>query len=166
MTEKVRKDLDALDLLMQDHREVESLFRDFEHLKKTGGDTSRVMLRACAELKIHDTLETEIFYAAVDEASDDEDVQDLLDDAEDAHDRILELMESFEQTRDDKQRETHFTLLAEHVTQHVLEEEDELFPLVRTLTELDLASTATAMKARRAELTPETGIAEADEETV
>ena len=166
MTEKVRTDLDALDLLMQDHREVESLFRDFEYLKQSGGDTSGVMLRACAELKIHDTLETEIFYAAIDEATDDEDVQDLLDDAEDAHDRVLELIESFEQTADAKRREAHFTLLAEHVTQHVREEEDELFPLLRTLTELDLASTATAMKTRKAELIPETGSAEADEETV
>ena len=35
MTEKVRKELDVLDLLMQDHREVESLFREFEHLQQT-----------------------------------------------------------------------------------------------------------------------------------
>ena len=166
MTEKVRKDLDALDLLMQDHREVESLFRDFDYLKQSGGDTSSVMVRACAELKIHDTLETEIFYAAIDAATDDEDVHDLLDDAEDAHDRVLELIESFEQTRDEKQRETHFTMIVQHVTQHVREEEDELFPLLRTLTELDLASTAAAMKTRKAELIPDTGIAEADEETV
>src|SRR5687768_9676950 len=151
---------------MQDHREVESLFRDFDYLKQSGGDTSDVMARACAELKIHDTLENEIFYAAIDEATDDEDVQDLLDDAEDAHDRILELIESFQQTRDEKQREAYFTLIAEHVTQHVCEEEDELFPLVRTLTALDLASTAAAMKTRKAELMPEAGIAAADEETV
>jgi hemerythrin superfamily protein len=166
LTEEVRKDLDALDLLMQDHREVESLFRDFEYLKQSGRDTSGVMLRACAELKMHDTLETEIFYAAVDEATDDEDIHDLLDDAEDAHDRVLELIESLEQTADAKQREAHFTRLAERVTQHVREEEDEVFPLVRTLTELDLASTARAMKSRKAELIPERGSAEAGEETV
>ena len=33
MTEAPRKHLDAIELLMQDHRELESLFREFEYLQ-------------------------------------------------------------------------------------------------------------------------------------
>lgn len=167
MTEKVRKELDAFDLLMQDHREVESLFREFEYLRQNRKSTARVIANACAELKIHDTLETGIFYAAVDEAADDEELDRILDEAEAEHDTILELIEKLEQTPvDHKQRDAHFTTLAEHVKHHVLKDETERFPLVKQLERLDLDSITAAMKKRKAELIAEMGIAEADEETV
>lgn len=167
MTEKARKELDALDLLMQDHREVESLFREFEYLQQNGRDTGRVMANACVELKIHDTLETEIFYAAVGEAADDEVTDGILDDAEEEHDAILELIEKLEQTpADHEQRNAHFTTLIQHVKHHVLREETERFPLVKKLKRLDLESVTAAMKKRKAALIAEMGIAEADEETV
>ena len=40
MTEKVRQEIDAFDLLMQDHREMESLLRTFEHLHRNGEQTA------------------------------------------------------------------------------------------------------------------------------
>lgn len=167
MTEKVRKELDALDLLMQDHREVESLFREFEYLQQNSRNTGRVIANACAELKIHDTLETEVFYAAVGEAADDEKIDGFLDEAEAEHDTILELIEKLGQTAaDDKQRDAYFTTLAEHVKHHVLREETERFPLVKKLKRLDLDSITAAMKKRKAELIAEMGLTEADEETV
>jgi hemerythrin superfamily protein len=167
MTEQVRKELDAFDLLMQDHREVESLFREFEYLQQDRKNTGRVIADACAELKIHDTLETEIFYAALDEAADDEAIDGLLNKAEVDHDAILDLIENIEQTpADDKRREACFTRLAERVKHHVLAEEAELFPLVKKLKRLDLESITAAMKKRKVELLAEMGIAEADEETV
>jgi len=167
MTEKPRKELDALDLLMQDHREVESLFREFEYLQQNRKDTGRVIANACAELKIHDTLETEIFYAAVDEAADDEKIDRLLGEAEVEHDQILELIEKLEQTAaDHTQRDAYFTTLAGHVKHHVLKDETERFPLVKKLERFDLDSVTAAMKKRKAELIAEMGITEADEETV
>jgi iron-sulfur cluster repair protein YtfE (RIC family) len=167
MTEKVRKELDALDLLMQDHREVESLFREFEYLQQNGRNTGRVIANACAELKIHDTLETEVFYAAVGEAADDEKIDGLLDETEEEHDRTLELIGKLEQTAaDHKQRDAYFTMLAEHVKRHVLKEETQRFPLVKELKQLDLDSITAAMKRRKGELIAEMGITEADEETV
>ncbi|MBI4195849.1 MAG: hemerythrin domain-containing protein [Betaproteobacteria bacterium] len=167
MTEKARKELDALDLLMQDHREMESLFSEFEYLRQNGRNTGRVIANACAELKIHDTLETEIFYPAVGKAAEDEEIDGLMDEAEEEHDTILELIEKLEQTRTDhKQRDAYFTILAGHVKHHVLGEETERFPVVKKLKRLDLDSVTAAMKKRKAELMAETGIAEADEETV
>ena len=167
MIENVRRPLDALELLLQDHREVESLFRDFDHLRQSHKDTGLVIATACAELKIHDTLETAVFYAVVDEATDDETIQDLLDAAEDEHDEILEWIEEIEQTRMDPQlRDERFAGLAERVKQHILREEAELFPLVRQLKQLDLEAIAAAMKQRKAELVGEIESTEARKETV
>jgi iron-sulfur cluster repair protein YtfE (RIC family) len=166
MTEQVRRQLDALEILMQDHRELEALFRDFDHMRRNRIETGIVISTACAELKIHDTLETAVFYAAVDEVTDDEKIHDLLDGAEEEHDEILEAIEDIEQTRGEpKLREERFATLAERVKQHVLREENELFPLVRELKQLDLEALAAAMKKRNAELVGEVGSTEADAET-
>jgi hypothetical protein len=167
MIDSARKKLDALEVLMQDHRELESLFRDFDFLRKSRKDTGSVIAAACAELKIHDTLEAATFYAVVDEATEDEVVHDLLDAAEEDHDAILELIEEIEQTRADPHvRDERFAALAERVKGDVLREEAELFPLVRELNQLDLESIADAMRKRRAELVREMGSTEAYRETV
>ena len=167
MTENARRPLDALEVLMQDHREIESLFRDFDHLRNARKDTSVVISAACAELKIHDTLKTTVFYALVDDATDDEAIQALLDAAEDEHDDILESIEEIERSRTDPRlRDERFATLSERVKQHFLREEAELFPLVRKLPQLDLESVAAAMVKRRGELTPEIASPPAHRETV
>lgn len=156
MTEKVREGLDALDLLMQDHREVESLFRKFEYLERNGKQTGSVVASACAELKLHDALETVILYAAVGEAADDEHIDRLVADAENEHDAILELIEKLERTLgNDRQRDAHFKALAERVKQHVLTDETERFPLVKKMQRLDLDAVTAAMKKRKTELMSE-----------
>ena len=167
MTEQVRIDLDACDLLMQDHREVESLLRDVSHLQQNRRDAGNLMLNVCNELKMHDTLETEVFYAAVGAAGGNDEIKGLLDRAEEEHDTILELIEKVEQAHTQhKERDAQFAVLAERVEQHLLAEEMEVFPLVRNMKHLDLAAVTAAMKKRKAALIDELGIAEADEETV
>lgn len=162
MIEKARKEFDAFEMLMQDHREVESLFREFEYLQQNRGDTGSVIARTCAELKLHDTLETGIFYAAAGEAADDEATERLLGEAEVEHDQILELIEKLEQTAaGSAQRDACFTALAGHVKHHVLKDETERFPLVKTLARFDLDTLTAAMKKRKTEL-----FIEANEETV
>lgn len=164
MAEKPRKELDALDLLMQDHREVESLFRDFEHLQKKGEATGAVIDNACAELRMLDTLENDVFYPAVSKAADEaEQIEALLDDAEDAHDTVLELIDELEELETDEERNAHFVLVIENVQRHILEEEAELFPKVQKL-KLDLEALAAEMKVRRGELMIEMGLAEVDAE--
>lgn len=159
---ELRTELDAIELLLQDHREVEALFRDFEHARKAGGpDAAQLISEACDELIIHDKLETEIFYVAVREAADSEEIEDLLDDAEDDHDDTLELIEAIEDLGPDDHstRDAQFAALAEQVTRHVEEEESNLFPHVRRLKSLDLVALATEMKARRSELMGDMGVA-------
>jgi hemerythrin-like domain-containing protein len=152
MNDTARKELDVLELLMQDHREIESLFRDFEQLLKSGKDTTVVVATACAELKMHDTIETDLFYSALADAAQDPSQTALLEKSEDEHDVILELIEKLERMRGDtKGVNSRFAVLAERMKQHILSEESTVFPLVKTLN-LDLQAIAAAMRARRPQL--------------
>src|SRR5215213_8467261 len=86
-----KKQDDAIELLKQDHRKVEQLFKQFEELKEEDEEaTAEIVEAACAELQIHDKIETEIFYPAVREQAEDEEVEDLLDEAEVEHESVRE----------------------------------------------------------------------------
>lgn len=164
MTDEARTNLDALELLMQDHRELESLFSEFDHLEKTGKDTAGVIERACAELKIHDALENELFYPAVSDAAGEEAIEALLDDAEDAHDKALDRIEQVVEFDTDAQaRNAHFKVLADEMKQHILQEEAELFAKAKKIKRLDLDLLGTRMKVRRDELMQGGGLAQASE---
>ena len=156
----------AIDLLKKDHREVEGLFKQFEELEDTAEAAEQVIETACTELKIHDKIETEIFYPAVRQAAEQEEIEDLLDEAEVEHDTVRELIEKLEgMDPTDEKRHAHFTVLSEYVKHHVKEEEKEMFPKVRKLKSLDLAALGREMKARKEALMAEMGIeaAEVDE---
>ena len=50
---RTRKKDDAMELLKQDHREVETLFKEFEKLQQDGEEAvEQVIATACTELKI------------------------------------------------------------------------------------------------------------------
>ena len=167
MPRSTKKDT-AIDLLKQDHRAVEMLFKEFEQLEDDADAAEQVIATACAELKIHDRIETEIFYPAVREAAEQEEVEDLLDEAEVEHDTVRELIEKLEgmDPTDDK-RHAHFTVLMEYVKHHVKEEEKEMFPQVKKLKALDLQALGLQMKERKHALMADMGIAveEAEDET-
>ena len=149
MNTGLRTELDALELLMQDHREIEGLFRDFEHLRKTGSDTSAVVEAACAELRMHDTGKNAVFYPAL-EGQATGDLRVLLDEAEAEHDAILDSIEKVDSTGDDAtQRNAQFGVLVEQVTQHMLREENEVFPRVRELADVDLCAVARELMKHR-----------------
>ena len=74
---------DATTLLMEDHRKVRRMFDEFKKLKSGDVEEKEDLVRkACAELKIHTTLEEEIFYPAAREKLDD---ASLIDEAEVEH---------------------------------------------------------------------------------
>src|SRR4051794_14642823 len=57
----------ALDLLEQDHREVEGFFDEYEELENAG-EKEGTALKICLALTIHTQIEEEVFYPAVREA--------------------------------------------------------------------------------------------------
>jgi hemerythrin superfamily protein len=163
MANETRTELDATEMLMQDHREIESLFSEFDALQLEGADTTTVIDQACEEIRIHDAVENDVFYPAVGEASDDEAIQDLLDSAEDAHDSVLDLMDDIEEDAADAgKRNAHFARLAIAMREHIREEETQLFAEARKLEQLDLTALAVRMKARIIELTTQADAEEGD----
>ena len=164
------KELDAIELLKQDHRTVEELFEQFEKLKDDDKDAAaEVIEAACGELQIHDKIETEIFYPAVREQAEQEEVEDLLDEAEVEHETVRELIEKIESLEwEDEKLHAHFTVLSEYVKHHVKEEEQEMFPKLKQLKSLDLELLGAEMMERKKDLIAEMGIESesADEEIV
>ena len=156
---KKEKD-DAIELLKQDHREVEELFKEFEKLKEDDPEAAaQIIETACVELQIHDKIEMEIFYPAVREQAEEEEVEDLLDEAEVEHESMRELIQKLEDMEpDDEKRNAHFTVLTEYVKHHVQEEEKEMFPKVKKLKELDLEALGAELKERKTELKAEMGV--------
>jgi len=155
------KAVDALAMLMADHKAVKALFKEYEKLAKDNApDEQKEVLveNVCVELALHAKVEEEIFYPAVRAAIADD---DLLDEAEVEHatlkDLIAQLQEMlpYENLYDAKVK-----VLSEYVEHHVKEEEDEMFPKVRTV-DLDLPALGRQMHERKEALKVEFGLADA-----
>lgn len=145
------KALDAIALLKADHEKVDGLFEQFE---KTKSDDKKVALaeKICLELKVHTSIEEELFYPAAREAIDD---NDLLNEAEVEHDSAKDLIAQIEQgSPDDEKWSAKVIVLGEYIKHHVKEEHTELFPEVRK-TDIDLKELGEQMLARKKELTAE-----------
>src|SRR3954464_11175017 len=94
---RTRKKDEALEMLKQDHRVVETLVKEFEKLEQDGEEAvEQVIATACTELKIHDKLETEVFYPAIREQAQNEEVEDLLNEAEVEHTSVRNLIQTIE----------------------------------------------------------------------
>ena len=154
----------AIELLKQDHRMVERLFKQFEEVKDNDEDAAAEIIEsACAALQIHDKLETEIFYPGMREQANEEEIEDLLNEAEVEHESVRELIEKIESMAwEDEKLHAYFAVLSEYVKHHVKEEEQEMFPKLNKLEDVDLDALGAEMTERKAELMAEMGI-ESDE---
>ena len=139
---------DALALLKADHTKVEGLFSQFD--KARTDDKKRALAeQICQELKIHTTIEEEIFYPAAREATGDE---DTLNEAAVEHESAKELIEQIESgSPDDDMWVAKVTVLGEYIKHHVNEEQTELFPEVRK-SKLDLKELGQRLLERKQEL--------------
>lgn len=156
---------DAIALLKADHDRVEKLFKEFEKSEDDPEACREIVTTACNELKVHAQLEEELFYPAVRDALDEDDVA-LIDEAEVEHDSAKQLIARIESLDvDDPYYAASFTVLAEYVKHHVKEEEGELFPKVRK-TDLDLGALGEDMRSRKDALKQELGIEDDEPATV
>jgi hemerythrin-like domain-containing protein len=141
----------AIEMLREDHEKVQQMFEEFEDLKDSEEKGDLVEL-ACMELTIHAQLEEEIFYPAVRDALDDE---DLIDEAEVEHESAKALIAQLQEMGpDDDKFDAKFKVLGEYVNHHIDEEQDELFPKVEE-SDVDLEALGEQMAQRKAELTGE-----------
>lgn len=153
---------DAIDILLEDHKKVQKMFKDFEKLDRQDTEACEELVStACTELKIHSLLEKELFYPAVRDQVEKEEDEDLLNEAEVEHQTVDQLIETLEgMDPGDAMYAAHFTVLSEYVKHHVQEEEKEMFPRVKKLKGLDLEALGEEMMGRKEELMSELGGAE------
>src|SRR4051795_12373307 len=142
----------ALDLLEEDHREVEGFFDEYEELEDAD-EKERIALKICLALTVHTQIEEEIFYPAVREAIEK---AELIDEAIVEHASAKQLISEIEEMdANDELYGAKVKVLGEQVRHHVEEEEDELFPEIES-SELDLEALGKKMAARKAALLKET----------
>jgi hemerythrin-like domain-containing protein len=145
------KTADAIGMLKEDHAKVKKAFKEFEKMDRSDTETCQQLVKTvCAELKVHTTLEEEIFYPAVRAAIDDE---DIMNEAAVEHETAKMLIEQLENSGpDDPTYFACFTVLGEYVMHHVKEEEGEMFPQAKKAKDLDLEALGEEVRKRKEEL--------------
>jgi hemerythrin superfamily protein len=141
---------DAIALLKADHRQVEEWFEQFE--KARDDDRKQTLAtKICDALKVHTTIEEEIFYPAFLEATDD---KDMHHEAEIEHDGAKKLIAQIEASGpDDDYFDSKVKVLSEMIKHHVKEEEQPggMFAEARK-SGMDLEALGERMAQRKAEL--------------
>jgi len=154
MPKSKSKTTNAIDLLQADHEKVAKAFKEFEKMDRADTEACRELVtRVCEDLRVHTALEEEIFYPAVREAIEDE---DIMNEAAVEHETAKMLIEQLENMEpDDPNYIATFTVLGEYVMHHAKEEEDEMFPQAKKAKALDLEALGEQMRVRKEELTAE-----------
>jgi hemerythrin superfamily protein len=114
------KGSDAISLLKSDHRQVEEWFSQFA---KATAKSKKQQLASniCEALKVHTTIEEEIFYPAFLDATED---KDLHHEAVVEHDGAKKLIAEIERmSAADDYFDAKVTVLSEMIKHHVKEEE-------------------------------------------
>jgi hemerythrin superfamily protein len=141
---------DAIAMLRADHRKVEDLFEQFE---KASGKSrkQKIAEQICNELKMHTTIEEEIFYPAFKGKIE----EDTLHEAYVEHDGAKVLVNDITASSpQDDFYDAKVTVLSEDVKHHIREEErakDGMFAQARK-TDVDLVELRDRMMARKQEL--------------
>jgi hemerythrin-like domain-containing protein len=147
---KTRKpDHGAIALLLDDHKRVRKLFKQFDKMKEDAQPAEKEALarQICEELKLHTEVEEQIFYPAVRRAIKE---QDMLDEALVEHASAKDLIAQIEDGDPaDDMWNARVSVLGEYVDHHVTEEEEEMFPKARKA-KLDLEALGEEMEAMKA----------------
>jgi len=120
---------DPIAFLTEQHRDVETLFEEFEnsgaHAYKT---REKIATEIISRLRLHMQLEEKIFYPAVREID-----EELVLEAFEEHDVAKQLMKRIEKTDSkDDSFIAKVSVLKHIIMHHVREEEDALFPQIRS----------------------------------
>jgi len=115
----------AMTLLKEDHQKVKELFDKFEDTKSSGSK-ARIVTPAIRELKVHATVEEELFYPALRQKMEDE--EGILEEADEEHHVAKVLIAELEKMNGSEDHwEAKFTVLSESVRHHIKEEEGDMF---------------------------------------
>jgi len=119
----------AIAMLREDHDKVKALFEKFEETNRSGSK-ARIVANALMELKVHATVEEELFYPAL--RQEIEDADGMMEEADEEHHVAKVLIAELEKmTGDEAHWEAKFTVLAESIRHHIKEEEGKMFKEAR-----------------------------------
>ena len=122
---------DAIVLLKDDHKEILSVFRDFEQAGDAAHKTKgRLVDRMIELLTVHTYIENEVMYPRVRELVPDLE-DDVLESYEEHHVADVLVTELSLMDPTDERFTAKTTVLIENVRHHIEEEESEWFPQVR-----------------------------------
>ena len=140
----------AVQMIRQDHKKVQGLFKKFDQAKKNAAKKG-IADQVIQELEVHAKLEEEIFYPAIRKELGEE---EMLDEAKKEHQQAKDIMRELKTMNggEDDELEEKFSELVECIQHHVEEEEGEMLPKVEE-SEMDLADYGEQMSKRKKELT-------------
>lgn len=140
---------DAVELLIRQHREMESLMEDI--CKASDAERKPLFVRVADQLTVHIKAEEQIFYPAAHAARTEDDLLESLEEHLSLKRLLADLLELEPQ---DKAFEPKFKVLKEQVEHHHREEEEHLFPAVLKMIGADERSAVGAnMLSLQAQLT-------------
>ena len=146
--------MDALELLTADHNRVRGLFaryREAEEAEKAD-EMATLAEKIVTELEVHTTIEEEIFYPAVHDMS--EELAEVVDEGVEEHHVAKVLigeLATIEAGSD--QWKAKLMVLIENVEHHAEEEEQEMFPQIRSSSDATTReSLGQKLEARKSEL--------------
>lgn len=129
--------MDGLDLLIADHNRVRGLFTCFREAHKSDETPAMGALanKIFEELEVHTAIEEQIFYPAVHDLS--QELAEVVNEGLQEHHVVDVLIEEARALKPgDAEWVAKVTVLIENVGHHAEEEEAELFPQVRSATDV------------------------------
>jgi hemerythrin-like domain-containing protein len=167
MATKTKEPKDAIALLKQDHEKVRELLDELEKAAMEDSSEVEALLETIeAELRVHTTIEEEIFYPAFREAASKKDDTKLYYEAVEEHhvvDLVLPEIERGETGSPEFAAKAK--VLKDLVEHHAEEEEKEMFPRAKKLMDKDeLVTLGEQLAQRKRELETEDGEPESDDE--
>jgi len=148
--------MDAISLLKKDHQEVRKLLKRLESTNEKNVTRREELLgRVENEIKIHTTIEQEIFYPAFKAAMRLKADQELYYESLEEHHVVDLVMPEVKQTPMDSEKfAAKAKVLKDLIEHHAGEEEQEMFPRVRKAMDTsELKELGQRMRARKQQLT-------------
>jgi hemerythrin superfamily protein len=141
--------MNAIELLTEQHREVDDLFEELEDTKEAS-EKQEIFDELADMLAVHATIEERHFYPAVKERR----TEDILLEALEEHLSVKRLLaDLLDCAPSDETFDAKVSVLKEQVQHHVKEEEGDLFPKVKKLMSSDeLEAIGQEMTATQVEL--------------
>lgn len=123
-----KKSQDILELILADHRQFEKLFSQVEKAKKSE-QVDSLFNQIYKELNLHSRAEELVFYPALREF---EDTDDIIEEAEAEHEEAAAMLEELKALGPDSEEfPDRIAELKEAVMHHLQEEESEVFEIIR-----------------------------------